>query len=129
MIDCSKCPEPGSCCGPFEMEPGFIEKHKDKIQKKPEKIVETSIGECALCDDLGCIFLNRETKKCAIYEDRPWICKDYGLVDDIRIMCPWFKANGNPRSEASRKKIGRWHKNHNPVWNERKLNRVEIKPC
>ncbi len=129
MIDCSKCPEPGSCCGPFQMKKGFIEEHKDKIQKKPEKIVSGSWFECALCDDVACVFLNRKTKKCAIYEDRPEICRLYGISKNIRIQCPWFKPSGNPRSEASRKQIQRWHKNNNPVLNERKLNEMEIRPC
>ena len=129
MIDCSKCPEPGSCCGPFQMKKGFLDKHKDKFQVKPDKIVEGGGWECALCNDLGCVFLNRKTKKCEIYEDRPEICKAYGYVDNIRIKCHWFKPSGRPRSEASRKKIQRWHKNHNPVLNFEKEGFKEIRKC
>ncbi len=111
-IDCSKCPDRGSCCGPIPFKEDFIEKHKDKIQIKISKKFQDKLGIYLLTEDMGCVFLNRKTRKCMIYEERPEICKAYGEVDNIRIMCPYFKKNGNPRSEAQRKKIMRWH-NHN----------------
>lgn len=112
MIDCSKCPERGSCCGPVPFEKEFIEKHKDKIQVEIKKEVIDEQGIYLLTEDLGCVFLDRKTRECTIYEERPEICRLYGTVKDIRISCPYFKPSGNPRSEAQRKQITRWH-SHN----------------
>jgi len=111
MINCNKCPDKGSCCGLIPFTKEFIEKHKDKFQVNEYKKVETSNQVCFLIDDLRCIFLNRKTNKCSIYEDRPGICKAYGttIVNDYMIACPYFKPNGNPWSDAKKKQIERIH--------------------
>ena len=114
-IECSKCPDKGSCCGPVPFEKGFVEKYKDKIQVKSQKMVWDDNRDVFVTEDLGCIFLNRQTRDCMIYEFRPEICKAYGNSDDVRIACPYFKKNGNPRSEARTKQIFRWHKNNNLI--------------
>lgn len=107
-IDCSKCPEPGSCCGPFHMKKEFVEKHKSDFQVVPEKTFEAGDFVTYITSDIACVFLNRETRKCSIYEDRPQVCRDYGVTKDIRLQCPYFKPSGNLRSEASRKKVSRY---------------------
>lgn len=104
-IDCDKCPEKGSCCGPFQMKKDFVEKHKTDFQVIPEKTYEVGNTITFLTSDFGCVFLNRTTKKCSIYDDRPEVCKLYGISKDLRLQCPYFKPSGNPRSEASRKKV------------------------
>ena len=110
MIDCSKCLDRGSCCGPIPISKEIIEKHRDKFQVDKFKEFETEKGITILTDDLGCIFLDRKTKLCVIYEDRPTVCKLYGTTKDIKLACPYFKPNGNSRSEGKRKQIERWIK-------------------
>jgi Fe-S-cluster containining protein len=112
-IDCSKCKDRGCCCGIMIFTKDFIDKHKDKIQVKDFK--EIAEGELIhlFIDDGGCPFLNRATKVCEIYEDRPEICRRYGidLSDNFKIACPYFKPNGNEWSEAMKKRIER-HREH-----------------
>ena len=105
MIDCSKCPDKGCCCGIFQMDKKLVEKHKDKFQVETEKIVEDKNWIALLTKDLGCIFLNRKTKNCMIYEDRPEVCRLYGISKDPRLQCPYFKRSGARRSPGSQKKV------------------------
>jgi len=105
-IDCSKCPENSGCCGivPFEKE--FTEKHKSKFQVKPVKIKEGVV----ITEDFRCVFMNRETKLCAIYDDRPEVCRLFGTKEGIQksglgLACPHFKPNGNEWSPAMKAKI------------------------
>ena len=104
MIDCSKCPNRGDCCGLIPFTNEFIEKHKDKFQVKEVKIISSSEEKTDITDDMHCIFLNRSTKRCTVYNDRPKVCRLYGVTDDERLACEFFKPNGNPRSEAGQKR-------------------------
>jgi len=54
-------------------------------------------------EDLRCPFLDRKTRLCKIYENRPKVCIDYGNIE--KLQCPYFKRSGNVRSEGSRKQI------------------------
>ena len=98
MIDCSKCPNPGSCCGIFRMNKEWAKKHEKDFQIKPSKIVDQKDFVAFLTDDMFCIFLNRETKLCSIYEDRPDVCRLSGSSRHPDLQCPYFKRSGNPRS-------------------------------
>ncbi len=109
MIDCSKCPKPGDCCGLFPMDKNLVEKNKDKFQVKPEKIIETENRVVVLTKDLLCVFLNRKIGKCEIYNQRPEVCKLYGISDDKRLRCPYFKRSGNRRSPGSQKQVEKYN--------------------
>ena len=103
VISNFKCKENcGECCGPIPINKKLFEKHKDKIQREIKQIV----GDFYLTEDLKCIFLNKETK-CAIYEDRPQICRNYGIGKFDALSCPYIKPNGNPRSPAMQRRIQR----------------------
>jgi Fe-S-cluster containining protein len=112
-----KCQEncSAACCGngtPLEKEVWERNKHKAVIQ--PIEVIELK-GDVFPFAETGesCIFLDRETKKCVIYDDRPEICRLFGTGIDrqgkpnILLECPYFKPNGNSRSEAKRKQLDR----------------------
>ncbi|MBE3092770.1 MAG: YkgJ family cysteine cluster protein [Chloroflexi bacterium] len=105
-----KCKEGcADCCGIIPLTKELIEK-KDKFQVPVEKEFATkNEGKVLITKDMLCIFLNRETKKCSIYEDRPIICRRFGVeVDDkYQLACPYFKPNGNPWTIGKRKQIDR----------------------
>ena len=105
QIDCSKCPDPGSCCGTFSFKKEFLEKHQHKFQIEILAYREKQNGIELITSDRRCIFMNRKTKKCVIYEDRPALCKLYGTNHNILIQCPYFKPNGMPRSTGKTKQI------------------------
>jgi hypothetical protein len=106
-IDCNKCPDGRGCCGIMIFQKEFIEKFKDKMQGKPERTIEQGNSITYIYQDCRCPFLDRINLKCVIYEDRPMICRIYGTGKDPRILCPYFKPNGNPWSEAKRKQLER----------------------
>jgi len=109
MIDCSKCPERGCCCGVFSMDLKFIEKHREKFQVKPTKEIKSDNLVAVLCSDFLCVFLNRKSRLCAIYDDRPEVCKLYGKSKKFKeLLCPYFKPNGKPWSEAKIKQIEKY---------------------
>ena len=108
MIDCSKCLKQGDCCGLFPMNKELVNRNKHKFQVNPSKIIENGNRIVILTEDLFCVFLNRETKTCMIYEERPNVCKLYGVSKDKRLQCPYFKPSGAKRSKASMKKVSRY---------------------
>lgn len=100
-------PKCGHCCGPVGIAKEILEKHKDKMEGNAIKTFETERGNILITDDMRCVFLNRETAQCKTYEDRPQVCRDYGITNNPDLQCPYLKPNGNPRSEASRKQVER----------------------
>ena len=103
MNNSFKCLEKcGFCCSFVFILKETYEKHKDKFQK-PVKVVYQVGNEVGIITfDRACAFLT-DDKRCAIYEDRPEVCKQFG--ETKQIPCPYLKPNGNPRSQADKKKI------------------------
>lgn len=96
---------PNSCCGPVGISRELWDKHKHKFEHKLDKILPyfgTDI--IPACKDMKCIFL--ENKQCQIYDERPPICRAYGIREDI--PCAYVKPNGNFRSLAKRTRMQRW---------------------
>lgn len=94
------------CCGPVPFPDATVTKHERLIVRERERV--RLHGEMViLCEDGLCPFLDREDvqDKCRIYSDRPRLCRDYGLSDEM--PCPWMKPNGKPRSEAMVKRTQR----------------------
>jgi Fe-S-cluster containining protein len=98
-----KCKERcGDCCCEIPMTPELIKKHKDKIQVPILKETEVQhfpqASEVILnTKDKMCVFLNRKTRRCEIYEDRPKLCRDYGQENGGVSKCPYFDSEGNPK--------------------------------
>ncbi len=79
-MDCQ--PNCGKCCGLIPLPKETFEKNQHKTQTKIIKLNQLHLNKVlAVTDDLLCIFLNRENKKCEIYENRPKICQDYTLKE------------------------------------------------
>ena len=76
-----KCENCGKCCGCILLPLEIF--HKNKNKNQVEIIKKKEIGEkvFVLTEDLSCIFLNRKTKKCEIYEQRPQICRDHSTKE------------------------------------------------
>lgn len=101
-IDCSKCPTRGACCCSFELDRKIVAKNLNKFQVTPLRVIEEKDKLRLITGDNRCVFLNRKTNACMIYEDRPDICKDYGIHPNL--PCPYFKSNGRERTDADKKK-------------------------
>jgi hypothetical protein len=101
-IPCENCPdEKGSaCCGiiPFSLK--FVEEHKAQFQENGD-LKEYGNEVVVLTPDLLCIFFDRVNHRCAIYDERPSVCVEYGTTD--RLPCPFYRKSGNRRTKASEK--------------------------
>lgn len=107
MIDCNKCPEKGCCCGLFPIPIRLLRANKTDFQVEPTKMVEIKEKFVALTEDLLCVFLNRKTKLCSIYDQRPEVCRLFGISEHADLQCLYFKRSGNRRSKASQTKTQR----------------------
>ena len=97
-----KCLKCGQCCGVVPIPVNKYMKHLDDIQTIPEKCIQDKKYIIAITHDLRCIFLT-DNNLCAIYNDRPEICRRFG--NDIKIPRPNVKWNGTLRTDAEREKI------------------------
>lgn len=73
------------------------------IQRRPKTIFqsEDKYGKThviPVTDSGYCPFL-KEDLKCAIYEDRPDLCKKFGDESHPAMCCPMQDNNGNPRDK------------------------------
>jgi len=90
------------------MPPNYITQCEDKLCAE---IVRTDVvnmrGEAwhiHHTEDMFCVFLNRETRLCSIYEDRTWICKAYGESADPNLWCSRIALDGTKRTRADRRR-------------------------
>jgi Fe-S-cluster containining protein len=64
-----------------------------------------------ITEDALCPFL-KENLECAIYEDRPEICKKFGDESHWTLKCPMQHKDGTPRSDEEKieltSKIDEW---------------------
>jgi len=68
-------------------------------------VIENDEGNIyTFTEDIRCVFLSPDFK-CPIYDDRPEVCRKYGLTDEL--PCPYVKKNGNPRSPAQARRMQR----------------------
>ena len=106
-IDCSKCPEGAGCCGCIPIKKELFIKHIDKVQREIVEMIPIGRDEVfPRTEDFKCVFLTNENK-CAIYEDRPNVCRDFGTNpgNNPALMCPYFKPTGGKRRPAETKKL------------------------
>ena len=112
LIETNKCR--GDCCGPTPMPPDYIVKFKDQLCARVTHTTECCNSLTAetwhmhLTEDEYCIFLNRDTRLCSIYEDRTWICKAYGESADPGLWCSRIAQDGTARTRADRRRVLRY---------------------
>lgn len=104
-----KCVEgcKADCCGAVPMSKSVVKKNEHLAQIQPIKVHQLSGDDVYVeTEDMRCVFLNRATHKCVIYDDRPTVCREYGQIADL--PCPYVALNGRPRSPAKVKRMRRW---------------------
>ncbi len=102
----SKCK--GMCCGVVPIPRVLWQKKQHAIQRQPKEVMKVEgvhkvTGEretviIPMTEDHYCPFLKKDLS-CAIYEDRPEICRKYGDESHPMMCCPMQDKNGNPRDD------------------------------
>lgn len=101
-----KCVEgcKAECCGIVPIPKELAKKHEKMAQAKAEEIITWSENDIVpLTGDAFCIFLDRNTKKCVIYEERPDVCRKYGLIEDLQ--CQYIDTRGKTRTPAKQRRM------------------------
>lgn len=94
------------CCGVVPIRKEIYEKHKDKVNRKPNKLMEHEGNIIPLTEDFLCPFLD-EDLSCKIYEDRPDVCRKFGDESHPMLFCPHLDKNGKERCRQARRQIER----------------------
>lgn len=92
----------GECCDPILLREEELDRFSDKAVREFFILrFDTPWGDMVLpvsTEDKynrQCVFLT-DDKKCNIYEERPRICRDFGIR---KSMCPYIKPDGTQRTE------------------------------
>jgi Fe-S-cluster containining protein len=93
----------GKCCGPVQISKEVFERNRAKAAQI-EYLIDDGKTVYAVRADGKCVFLNEEMK-CAIYEERPQVCKDFGSNPNGQILlcCPFLRTDGTSRNRAERR--------------------------
>lgn len=81
------CKHCGQCCGPVPFDAQFFADNNDKMRREPVEVIPEAFPGMVLVltEDGYCVFLT-DNKRCAIYDERPMVCRLYGTVPEMR--CP-----------------------------------------
>ena len=91
------------CCGIVPIPKELAKKHEEKAQVKAVEIMPFSNNDIVpMTEDAFCIFLNRNTRKCIIYDERPEVCRRYGLAEDLQ--CAYVDIRGKTRTPAKQRR-------------------------
>lgn len=89
------------CCGPVPIKRTLWQKKQHAIQRPIKELMIGTSKEgkivIPLTKDHYCAFL-KEDLSCAIYEDRPDICRKFGDESHKLSCCPMQKVDGSPRN-------------------------------
>ena len=96
----------GECCQPIMMTRGYWEYVKASVVCEYEEILFEHNGEEYVVPHRvdgtpKCVFLD-DHMRCAIYSERPQVCKEYGIVTE----CPFVRPDGSPRTAEESQRIG-----------------------
>ena len=109
-FECKKyhCRCEAKCCGIVPIPVGTWQKNQHLIQRKVQKVhkVHATNQEnqrhtamLPLTEDRYCPFLKKDLS-CAIYENRPEVCRKFGDESHWALTCPMQHKDGTPRSET-----------------------------
>ena len=88
------------CCSPIPFKREILIKNREKQIRPVTKIFQMMNGDIlAYTKEMKCIFLT-ENNKCNIYEDRPEICRTFGLNN--KQSCPYLNTLGNRRESLNK---------------------------
>lgn len=81
----------------------FFETHESKAKRPIGTLFEYKGNKVyPATADRYCPFLGYDCK-CAIYDERPELCHNFGVVEHL--SCPYIDREGNPRSQEETEKI------------------------
>ena len=107
LVEAGRCK--ALCCGCIPIPLDLYYENEDKAQGEVVDFVTSGDDVCVVTKDLLCVFLNRATRSCSIYEQRPQVCRDYGKIAELscaRIGCQSDRERRWPVTRSARAKMG-----------------------
>ncbi len=99
----SKCG--AECCSVVPLPRSLYFANIDKVFREVGQVMDIEGGYVIpMTLDMKCPFLT-EDLGCAIYEDRPPICRKFGDESLIHMTCAYQSKEGNPRTKKEFRKI------------------------
>ena len=94
------CKDCGECCGLIPFTAQELNKYQHLVQEKyvPSDLFEGLL--IPLTKSWYCVFLNKVTKRCLIYTDRPEVCRLQGTIP--KLPCPRLKQSQRVIAGAER---------------------------
>lgn len=91
-----------NCCGVVPVSRELCK--KELYQREVTEIIELDDELYPMTENMHCAFLKRDYS-CNIYEQRPEICKNYGIIEEL--PCPFINIKGRLRSPAKQRRMTR----------------------
>ena len=79
-----KCHNCGKCCGPIPITMDELTNIRKALDDMPRTMIDRIKANER--DKLTCILLDIESKRCLVYNSRPFPCRQYGSVSGM--ICP-----------------------------------------
>jgi Fe-S-cluster containining protein len=105
LVDSKICR--GDCCGVVPFPRGFLDEHREATAVDVRVVIPEGEFELILGHDKTCVFCHRETGLCNVYDQRPQLCRIFGVGEDLYLQCPWLVPDGTRRSRARRRRLAR----------------------
>lgn len=93
----------GKCCGCVPLPRKLINKNRALLQRRYRRYDLEKGYIYPVTADKYCIFLHKETFECMIYDDRPEICRLFGIIPELQ--CNFIDMEGHKRTEEASKMI------------------------
>ena len=105
-------PDCGKCCGVVAFAPAHFERVKARatVDYKADVVRLHHNGAVVVLPagaDGRCAFLDRSTKRCAVHDDKPDLCRRFGLSEDPLLACPFVDPTGRKRSRQGQRRAFR----------------------
>lgn len=98
------------CCTLAPIEEDVFRRNFTKLTAPVQEVIPFAPGIVILMTETGkCPFLNSELG-CAIYEDRPAVCRKFGDETHLNLTCAHQTKDGKERPTKEKKKIQRLQK-------------------
>lgn len=98
----------GDCCGIVSLPSVLWERLQGLAVVDVVRIEQVSDDIVMVFTEDGyCVFLDRGDYHCVIYEDRPDVCRRFGLGGHPAMFCPHLEVDGERRTRSSRRRMER----------------------
>jgi Fe-S-cluster containining protein len=95
------------CCGPCPIPAPLYRRHRHRVAHEPAHEVLDGDGYMLAVDANGmCVFLG-DDYRCAIYDDRPPVCRLFGTGCHPLMECIWQAPDGRERGRVERRQMER----------------------